>query len=110
MLMVLLGAAIGLLVAGLAALGFGIYIKEFGLGNTLIQAGTVAICSGLLMVGLWVVARELQALVQRLSAGATAAVQPPLAAAPALAPPPTRDQPPADPAAATEAPPWREDR
>ena len=48
MLMVLLGAGIGLLLVGIAALGYGIPIKEFGLGNTLMVAGAVAACSGLL--------------------------------------------------------------
>jgi len=118
MLIVVLGAGIGLLVAGLAALGYGFLIKEFGLGNTLIQAGTVAACSGLLMVGLWVVGRELQAVARRLGAGAAAALQPPLpiepSLAPALAPPPPRNQPASDDmvAAADPAapPPWVEGR
>ena len=115
--MVLLGAGIGLLVAGIAALGYGISIKEFGLGNTLILAGTVAASSGLLMVGLWALTRELKALVQRLGAGAAATLQPPLpmepTLAPALAPPPPRNQPVADTAAAADPdapPPWVEDR
>jgi hypothetical protein len=111
MLIVVLGAGIGLLVAGLAALGYGFLIKEFGLGNTLIQAGTVAACSGLLMVGLWAVGRELRAVAQRLGAGA-AALQPPLPIEPTLAPPP-RNPLAADTAAAadpTAAPPWVEDR
>lgn len=115
MLIVVLGAGIGLLVAGLAALGYGFLIKEFGLGNTLIQAGTVTACSGLLMVGLWVVGRELQAVAQRLGAGAAAAVQPPLpiepTLAPALAPPPPRNPPAIDAEAAPDAPPappWEE--
>ncbi len=115
--MVVLGAGMGLLVAGLAALGYGFLIKEFGLGNTLIQAGTVAVCSGLLMFGLWAVGRELQAVAQRLGAGAAAAVQPPLpmepSLAPALAPPPPRNPPALDAGAnpdAAAAPPWVEDR
>ena len=37
----LLIAGIGLLLAGLLAIGFGIPIKEFSLGNTLILAGAV---------------------------------------------------------------------
>ena len=76
-MMVVLSAGIGLVVAGIAALGYGFLYKEFGLGNTLIQAGTVAACSGLLMVGLWVVGRELQAVAQRLGAGAAAMSKPP---------------------------------
>jgi len=60
MLMVLLGAAVGLLLIGLGALGYGIQYKEFGFGNTLMVAGAVASCSGFLMIGLWAIARELQ--------------------------------------------------
>src|SRR3954452_6816886 len=114
MLMVLLGAGIGLLLAGLGALGYGIQYKEFGLGNTLILAGTVAACSGVLMVGLWAVARELQAVARRLGPGA--AVQPPLPMEPSLAPAlaaPPRNQPAPDPVTAPDpnaAPPWVEDR
>src|SRR5947207_4590256 len=117
MLMVLLSAGIGLLLAGLGALGFGFSIKEFGLGNTLILAGTVAACSGLIMVGLWAVAHELRTLAQRLGAGAAAAVESPLpiepTLAPTLAPPLPRNQPAADEVAAADpnaAPPWVEDR
>jgi len=113
MLMVLLGAGIGLLVVGLGALGYGIPYKEFGFGNTLIIAGAVAACSGLLMIGLWAVVRELQVIAQRLGGGAAAALHSAFAAespvAPSLAPPfahPAASAP-ADPAAA---PAWVEDR
>ena len=88
MLMVLLGAGIGLLLVGLGALGYGIQYKEFGFGNTLVVAGAVAACSGFLMTGLWAVARELQNIAQRLGGGAVARVQPALPAEPSLAPPP----------------------
>jgi hypothetical protein len=115
MLMVLLGAGIGLLVVGLGALGYGIPYKEFGFGNTLIIAGAIAACSGLLMIGLWAVVRELQVIAQRLGGGASAALHSAFAAeppvAPSLAPPPPFAQPaasaPADPAGA---PAWVEDR
>lgn len=114
MLIVVLGAGIGLLVAGLAALGYGFLIKEFGLGNTLIQVGTVAACSGLLMFGLWAVGRELQAVAQRLGVSA-AAVQPPRPADPALAPAlvPPRNPPAMDAVAGPDPavpPAWSEDR
>jgi hypothetical protein len=70
---VLLLAAIGLLLAGLVAIGFGIQIYEFGLGNTLIVAGTVAACTGMLLIGFWMAVRELQNIARRLGpAGATA--------------------------------------
>ena len=113
MLTVVLGAGIGLVVIGLAALGYGIPYKEFGLGNTLIGAGTVAACSGLLMLGLWTVAREVQLLAHRLGAGAATAVRPQPPAEPALAPglPPSLAAPePATAADPAAAPPWGEER
>jgi len=61
MMIGMLVAGIGCLLAGLAAIGFGIPINEFGLGNTLILAGAVAACSGLLILSMWVAVRELKA-------------------------------------------------
>jgi hypothetical protein len=73
MMVVLLVAGIGLLLAGLVAIGFGIPINEFGFGNTLIQAGTVAACTGMLLLGLWTAVKELKNIARRLgAAGATA--------------------------------------
>ena len=60
MMVVLLVAGIGLLLAGLVAIGFGIPINEFSFGNTLIVAGTVAACTGMLLLGLWMAVRELK--------------------------------------------------
>ena len=115
MLMVLLGAGIGLLLVGLGALGYGIPYKEFGLGNTMIVAGAVAACSGFLMIGLWAVARELQNIALRLGSGAAASAHAAFPAeaslAPALAPAPasraSAESVAADPGAA---PPWLEGR
>ncbi|MGB3446712.1 MAG: hypothetical protein WBA48_08460 [Xanthobacteraceae bacterium] len=53
-------------VAGGAAIWFGIPVKEFSFGNTMILAGAVAICNGLLLVGLGLVVRELKAIKQNL--------------------------------------------
>src|SRR3984885_15137817 len=53
-------AGIVCLLAGLLAIGFGIPINEFGLGNTLILAGAVTACTGLIVLSLWVVVRELK--------------------------------------------------
>jgi hypothetical protein len=66
----MLVAGIACLLAGLLAIGFGIPINEFGLGNTLILAGTITACTGLLILSLWIVARELKGLAARLGAGA----------------------------------------
>jgi hypothetical protein len=62
MMIGMLVAGIGCLLAGLAAIGFGIPINEFGLGNTLILAGAVTACSGLLILSMWVAVRELKGI------------------------------------------------
>jgi hypothetical protein len=62
----LLIAGIAALVAGLLAVALGIPVKEFSLGNTLILAGTVAACTGVILLGLAVVVRELQNIARRL--------------------------------------------
>jgi hypothetical protein len=74
MVFFLLVAGIGLLLAGLAAIGFGIPVKEFSFGNTLIFTGTVAACTGLVMLGLSMVVRELKTIAGRI------ALRPPLPA------------------------------
>ncbi len=75
----MLVAGIACLLAGLLAIGFGIPINEFGLGNTLILAGAVTACTGLVILSLWVVVRELRNVAVRL--GANPAIQPRTAAA-----------------------------
>ncbi len=65
----MLVAGIGCLLAGLLAIGFGIPINEFGLGNTLILAGSVAACSGLIILSLWVAVRELNSIARQLGSG-----------------------------------------
>jgi len=75
MVVVLLLAGIGLLLAGLVAIGFGIQINEFSLGNTLIVAGTVSTCTGMLLLGLWTAVRELKTIARRLGP-ASAAIEP----------------------------------
>jgi hypothetical protein len=53
---------IGIVVTGLglAALGFAIPIIELGLGATLVTAGTTALCSGLILIGLAAAVAELR--------------------------------------------------
>lgn len=108
-------AGIFAVVAGLFAVAFGYSIRDFSLGSTLILSGTIGVCSGLLLVGLYVVLLELQAIARRLAGTAAASevrvrsVLPPgLAApgAPAFEPssvPATRVEPQPPPAA----PPWQ---
>jgi len=56
--------------AGVLTIGFGIPVKEFSFGNTLILTGTVAACTGIIMLGLWMVVRELKNIARRLGPGA----------------------------------------
>jgi hypothetical protein len=65
----MLVAGIACLLAGLLAIGFGVPINEFGLGNTLILAGAVTACTGLIILSLWVVVKELKSMAGRLGAG-----------------------------------------
>src|ERR1700735_1482642 len=65
----MLAAGIVCLLAGLLAIGFGIPINEFGLGNTLILAGAVTACTGLIILSLWVVVKELKNMAGRLGGG-----------------------------------------
>jgi hypothetical protein len=65
----LLVAGIGVLLIGLLAIGFGIPVKEFSFGNTLILVGAVTACTGMMLVGLWTVVRELKNMAQRLGPG-----------------------------------------
>jgi hypothetical protein len=69
MMAVSLIAGIGLLLAGLLAIGFGIPVKEFSFGNTLILVGAIAACTGIIMLGVWTVVRELRDIAERLGPG-----------------------------------------
>ena len=69
-MVLLLIAGIGFLLAGVLTIGFGIPVKEFSFGNTLILTGTVAACTGMIMLGLSMVVRELKNIARRLGPGA----------------------------------------
>lgn len=115
MSLALLIAGIFAVVAGLLAAAFGYSIRDFSLGSTLITSGTIGVCSGMLLVGLYVVLLELQAIARRLAGTASEVrvrpvLPPPGLAAPnapsaaALEPAPVmRGDPPRSPAA----PPWQ---
>lgn len=64
----LLIAGIAALAVGLLAIVFGMPIKEFSFGNTLILAGAAAACTGLILIGLAMIVRELQRIGRRLAA------------------------------------------
>jgi hypothetical protein len=66
MMVGMLVAAIGLVLAGLLAIGFGIPVKEFSFGNTLILTGVIGVCTGAIMLGLCMAVRELQNIARRL--------------------------------------------
>jgi hypothetical protein len=76
MVVVMLVAGIACLLAGLLAIGLGIPVKEFSFGNTLILTGAVAACTGLVVLALWVVVRELQNIAWRLGPGETLTAMP----------------------------------
>ena len=63
---VLLIGGVCFLLAGLVAIGFGIPVKEFSFGNTLILTGAIVACTGALMLGLWSAVRELKKIGQQL--------------------------------------------
>jgi hypothetical protein len=85
MMMVTLVAGIGLVVAGLLAIGYGVQYKEFSFGSTLIQSGVVGACAGMILIGLWMAVRELKAVAQRLTGASPAHPRPELS--PAVAAP-----------------------
>ncbi len=66
----MLVVGIGLVLAGMLAIGFGIPIKEFSTGNTLIIAGVMGVCSGVILLGLWAVVRELKNIARRIGGAA----------------------------------------
>jgi hypothetical protein len=66
MMIVMLVVGIGCLLAGLLVIGFGIPVQEFSFGNTLILSGAFTACTGLIILALWVVVRELKNIAQQL--------------------------------------------
>jgi hypothetical protein len=56
--------------AGVVALGFGIPISEFSLGNTMIVAGTIAAAAGLILIGLGAAVGQLNQIANALRPGA----------------------------------------
>ena len=129
MMVGMLVAGFGLVLAGLLAVGYGITINEFSTGNTLILTGVTGVCSGAIMLGLSVAVRELRNIASRLGAGVS---QPrsEVAARPVLPPGLSREsaagdagfplnqgaaenaggvEPPAVPAATPSPPPWQDE-
>src|SRR5437764_14648499 len=67
MALALLIAGIFAVLAGLLAILFGFTVREFSLGSTLIISGTIGVCSGMLLAGLYVVVAELKGIARRLA-------------------------------------------
>ena len=68
MIFVMLVAGIGLVLAGLLAIAYGIGV-QLSTGNTLIVAGMIGVCTGMIMLGFWTTVRELKNIARQLSAG-----------------------------------------
>jgi hypothetical protein len=66
MMIVLMVVGVGTLLAGLLAIAYGILL-ELSLGNSLIVAGTVAACSGTILLGLCAVVSELKIIARQLA-------------------------------------------
>jgi hypothetical protein len=118
MIIALLIAGIAFVLAGALGIFLGIPVKEFSFGNTLILAGVVAGCTGLLTLCLAAVLRELKQIAGHLEAGAIAMPSSVATVAPRSLPPESpgftanrdqagRDQVGAVPDLAT--PPWHEE-
>jgi hypothetical protein len=96
MIAVLIGGMVVLCV-GLLTVVFGIPVKEFSFGNTMILAGAVVSCTGLLLIGLYAVGREVRALARRLESRPGLAAPRELPLPPPASPLPDVAAPPAPP-------------
>jgi len=107
MIALLIGGTVVLCI-GLLTVVFGIPIKEFSFGNTMILAGAVVSCTGLVLIGLYFVGREFRNLARRLETGLPAPVMLPREPAAELEAPairPARAAVPEPPAAPRPMPP-----
>jgi hypothetical protein len=76
MMMLLLMAGIGAFLGGFVAIAYGIPVKEFSFGNTMITVGAMAVCTGLIMIALSLVIGELKLIARRLASGGPAESRP----------------------------------
>jgi hypothetical protein len=67
MMVVMLVAGIGAVVAGLVAILYGIPVKEFSFGNTMIFAGVIGLCTGMIVLCISAVVAELKLIARRLA-------------------------------------------
>lgn len=66
MMVIMLVAGIGLVLAGLLAITYGIGV-QLSTGNTLIIAGVMGVCTGAIMLALWMAVRELKIIARKLT-------------------------------------------
>src|SRR6201995_4678658 len=66
MMIAMMGAGIGSVLAGLLVILYGIPIREFGFGNTLILIGVLGVCTGMILLALSAVVAELKTIARRL--------------------------------------------
>lgn len=76
-MIVLLAGGVVVCMVGLLAIGFGVPISDTSFGNALLIAGVVIMCTGLILIGMWAVARELSKLA-RLAPEQSVASEPPV--------------------------------
>jgi hypothetical protein len=68
MVFVMLVAGIGLVLAGLLAVAYGIGV-QLSTGNTIVIAGVIGVCTGMIMLGFWTTVRELKNIARRIGTG-----------------------------------------
>lgn len=66
MMIAMMVAGIGSMLAGLLVILYGIPIREFGFGNTLILIGVLGVCTGMILLALSAVVAELKVIARRL--------------------------------------------
>jgi hypothetical protein len=66
MIIAMIIAGIGSVLAGLLVILYGIPIREFGFGNTLILIGVFGVCTGMILLALSAVVAELKVIARRL--------------------------------------------
>lgn len=66
MMIAMMVAGIGSVLAGLLVILYGIPIREFGFGNTLILIGVLGVCTGMILLALSAVLAELKVIAHRL--------------------------------------------
>jgi hypothetical protein len=67
MIVIMLVAGIGAVLAGLVAIMYGFPVKEFSFGNTLIFTGVIGLCTGMIVLCISAVVAELKLIARRLA-------------------------------------------